>query len=221
VAFSSATTAVCTSGGTNGATFTFIAVGTCTVNANQAGNTNWNAATQVQQSFVVSNPLTPTAITIANGTGTLHKADQGDTIKIVFNQSIDLSSVCSTWTSSGQTVAGVTVTLGSGNGSHKNDLTFAGGNVSAANCAGGVNIGQVDSNTNAYNTSNSDVNFTNSTVTWNSGTNTLTISLGTGTAGGTASANSTYDYTPDPAIALASNPAVTVTGTASSTANHF
>ena len=36
-----------------GSTVSFTAVGTCTVNANQAGNANWNAATQVQQSFAV------------------------------------------------------------------------------------------------------------------------------------------------------------------------
>ena len=54
VAFTSATPSVCTSGGTNGATITFVAVGTCTVNANQAGNANYNAAPQVQQSFTVA-----------------------------------------------------------------------------------------------------------------------------------------------------------------------
>ena len=41
VAFTSATTSVCTVAGT---TVTFVTVGTCTINANQAGNTNWNAA---------------------------------------------------------------------------------------------------------------------------------------------------------------------------------
>ena len=36
------------------ASVTFTAVGTCTVDANQAGNANYNAATQVQQSFTVN-----------------------------------------------------------------------------------------------------------------------------------------------------------------------
>jgi Big-like domain-containing protein/PKD domain-containing protein len=53
VTFSSLTTGVCTSGGTNGATISFIAVGTCTVAANQAGNTNYNAASQLTQGFQV------------------------------------------------------------------------------------------------------------------------------------------------------------------------
>jgi hypothetical protein len=37
----------------SGATVTFVAVGTCVIDANQAGNANYDAATQVQQSFVV------------------------------------------------------------------------------------------------------------------------------------------------------------------------
>jgi uncharacterized repeat protein (TIGR01451 family) len=53
VTFSSTTTSVCTSTGTNGATITFIAAGTCTVAANQAGNANYNAATQATQTFTV------------------------------------------------------------------------------------------------------------------------------------------------------------------------
>ena len=34
----------------SGATVTFVAVGTCVIDANQAGNANYEAATQVQQS---------------------------------------------------------------------------------------------------------------------------------------------------------------------------
>jgi hypothetical protein len=50
VTFTSATTSVCT---VSGSTVSFIGAGTCTINANQAGNTNYNAAPQVQQSFSV------------------------------------------------------------------------------------------------------------------------------------------------------------------------
>ncbi len=38
----------------SGGAVTFIAVGTCVVDANQAGNANWNAAPEVQQSFAVA-----------------------------------------------------------------------------------------------------------------------------------------------------------------------
>ena len=49
--FTSGSTGVCTSGGTNGSVFTFVGNGTCIVDANQAGNGNYNAAPQVQQTF--------------------------------------------------------------------------------------------------------------------------------------------------------------------------
>jgi hypothetical protein len=51
VVFTSATTGVCTVSGT---TVTLVAPGTCTINANQAGDGTYAAATQVQQSFGVS-----------------------------------------------------------------------------------------------------------------------------------------------------------------------
>lgn len=51
VAFSSATPSVCT---VSGSTASFVAAGTCTINANQAGNAGFNPAPQVQQSFTVA-----------------------------------------------------------------------------------------------------------------------------------------------------------------------
>jgi hypothetical protein len=54
VTFSSGSTSVCTASGTNGSVFTFVGAGTCIVDANQAGNANWNAAPQAQQSFAVT-----------------------------------------------------------------------------------------------------------------------------------------------------------------------
>jgi hypothetical protein len=51
VAFTSATTAVCTVTGT---TITVLTTGTCTINANQSGNGTYAAAAQVQKSFVIS-----------------------------------------------------------------------------------------------------------------------------------------------------------------------
>ena len=53
VAVTSATTGVCTVSGT---TVTLVTAGTCTLNANESGNANFAAATQVQQSFTVSLP---------------------------------------------------------------------------------------------------------------------------------------------------------------------
>jgi alpha-tubulin suppressor-like RCC1 family protein len=52
VTFTSTTTSVCT---ISGATVTLVALGTCTINANQVGNANFNAALPVSQSFTVTN----------------------------------------------------------------------------------------------------------------------------------------------------------------------
>jgi len=54
VAYTSATTSVCTVAGN---AVSFVGLGTCTIDANQAGNTNYNAATQVAQSFTVAQGL--------------------------------------------------------------------------------------------------------------------------------------------------------------------
>ncbi len=51
VVFTSATTGVCTVSGTS---VTFVTVGSCTINANQAGNGNYNAAPQVPQTFTIT-----------------------------------------------------------------------------------------------------------------------------------------------------------------------
>jgi uncharacterized repeat protein (TIGR02543 family) len=54
VIFTSTTPAVCTASGTHGATITLHKKGTCTIQAAQAGNTIYNAATAVTRSFTVS-----------------------------------------------------------------------------------------------------------------------------------------------------------------------
>ncbi|MGO9560917.1 MAG: InlB B-repeat-containing protein, partial [Acidimicrobiales bacterium] len=54
VTFTTTTHSVCTSGGANGATITLLEAGTCTVEASQAGNDFYRAATPVSRSFTVS-----------------------------------------------------------------------------------------------------------------------------------------------------------------------
>ncbi len=54
VAFTTTTPTICTSGGTNGATITLLAVGTCTVKADQAGNGSFDPAPSVSRSFAVT-----------------------------------------------------------------------------------------------------------------------------------------------------------------------
>ena len=63
VTFSSQTTGICT---VNGSTVTGVAVGTCTIAANQAGNANYSSAVQVTESFNVTAPLFALNISNAN-----------------------------------------------------------------------------------------------------------------------------------------------------------
>ena len=61
VAFTPATASICS---VSGSTVTFLKVGTCTINANQAGDANWRAATQGQQAVPVLNRA-PTCTSVA------------------------------------------------------------------------------------------------------------------------------------------------------------
>ena len=64
VAFTSATPSVCTVAGD---TVHLVAIGTCTIDANQAGNASWNPAPQVSQSFTVGKADTVTTVTCPAG----------------------------------------------------------------------------------------------------------------------------------------------------------
>ncbi|MDP4028898.1 MAG: IPTL-CTERM sorting domain-containing protein [Gallionella sp.] len=73
VSFSSTTTGICTVSGTNGSTVTGVAGGTCTIAADQAGDSGYSAATQVRQSLTVSTTISASvngACGTANGTAT-------------------------------------------------------------------------------------------------------------------------------------------------------
>ncbi len=103
VSFSSATPGVCTVAGTS---VTFVAVGTCTVNANQGGDSNWNAATQVQQSFQV----TKGDQTIGFGALTDRRFDEGP-VTVSATASSGLTVSFSSATPGVCTVAGTGVTF--------------------------------------------------------------------------------------------------------------
>jgi hypothetical protein len=61
-----ASSAVCS---IQGATVTFTAAGTCTVEANQSGNDDWNPAAQTQQTFTVAAPPNTVQLTAVKQTG--------------------------------------------------------------------------------------------------------------------------------------------------------
>ncbi|MFM7462449.1 MAG: fibronectin type III domain-containing protein, partial [Burkholderiales bacterium] len=55
VTFASQTPSVCTTSGSNGATLTFVAIGTCTVRASQAGSISFLAAADVDRNITIAN----------------------------------------------------------------------------------------------------------------------------------------------------------------------
>jgi uncharacterized protein YjdB len=57
IVFSSSDDGVATCTGTNGEVVTIVGSGTCIIYANQAGNTNYNAAKKVQQSLIIKAPI--------------------------------------------------------------------------------------------------------------------------------------------------------------------
>ncbi|MBD9477644.1 fibronectin type III domain-containing protein [Pseudoxanthomonas sp. PXM02] len=93
ITFTSSTTGVCTI--TSGGILTFVTAGTCTINANQAGNAQYLPATQVSRSFTVS-PVVPDAPTI----GTAVAGDTQAAVAFVAPSS-----------NGGTTITGYTVTV--------------------------------------------------------------------------------------------------------------
>lgn len=93
IAFTSSTTGVCTI--TTGGILTFVTAGTCTINANQAGDSTYLPAPQVSRSFTV-NPAVPAAPTIGTATA-------GDTqASVAFTAPADTG---------GSSITGYTVTI--------------------------------------------------------------------------------------------------------------
>ncbi|GAA3298121.1 hypothetical protein GCM10020218_084930 [Dactylosporangium vinaceum] len=69
VAFSSSTPSVCT---VSGSTATLVAPGSCTVLADQAGDTTWAMATQVPRTFTVGAPIpAPSSVTATGGVSSI------------------------------------------------------------------------------------------------------------------------------------------------------
>ena len=106
VTFDSATPAVCTVAGTsaNNADVTLLTAGTCTINADQAGDAQYQAAAQVQQSFTVNAAATDVVNKLADTNDgscdttdcslreAIANAAEGDTITFSVSGTISLGS---------------------------------------------------------------------------------------------------------------------------------
>jgi lysophospholipase L1-like esterase len=120
---------VCAVSGTNGTTLHYMAVGNCVIDANQAGNANYNPAPQVQRTIPVGKASQSISFTApssgtAGGTATLAATGGGSGNPVVFTVG----------TSSGAGVCAVS-------GTHGSTLTYAkaGSCVIDANQAGNAN----------------------------------------------------------------------------------
>jgi hypothetical protein len=79
VSFTSATSSVCTVSGT---TATFAAAGTCTIDANDAGNSTYAAASQVAQSFTVNPAIGSTTTVYIAGIAISTASTASDTVTL-------------------------------------------------------------------------------------------------------------------------------------------
>lgn len=107
ITYASTTTGVCTITGT---TVTGVSVGSCTITADQAGNANYNAATQTSQTFsvakgnqVISFGSAPSVS--VGGTGTVSATGGGSGNVVTFASTT--TGICTTSGTNGSTVTGV------------------------------------------------------------------------------------------------------------------
>ena len=107
VAFTTATSLICTVSGT---TLTILTVGTCTINANQEGNTNFAAASQVSGSFAISK-ATPSLSNFAHISKNVGDTSFDLTPPSVANSLPGAFSYTSATTATA-TISGQTVTIG-------------------------------------------------------------------------------------------------------------
>jgi uncharacterized protein YhjY with autotransporter beta-barrel domain len=110
VTFTSTTTGVCTVSGTNGSMITGVTAGICTIAANQAGNTNYTAATQVTQNITIgqsgqSISFSAAPTVLVGGTGTVSATGGGSGNAVTFTSTT--TGVCTVSGANGSTVTGV------------------------------------------------------------------------------------------------------------------
>ena len=147
----------------------------------------------------------PDSITIANKPGqTLGRADNGDTITLVFSRQVDQPTLCSKWVNSDPTPAAVKLTWSIINGTGGANDTLAVTAYPAKTCASGFHIGSVDLGSGGYNTSTTaDIDFpSNTTLTVGPTTSTIVVLLAGKVGGtqGTVSSGNAATWTPDSAL---------------------
>jgi uncharacterized repeat protein (TIGR01451 family) len=127
----------------SGATFTMTSgTGTCTVNYDQAGNSNYNAATQVTESVTAQKATTTTTVSVSNGTydGNPHGGTALVTGTAGFNQSLTV-----TYTGRNTTVYGPSTTAPTNAGDYTASASYAGdSNYNSSSDSKDYSIGKAD-----------------------------------------------------------------------------
>jgi hypothetical protein len=117
VTFTSATSSVCT---VSGDTATFLTAGTCTIDANQAGNATYAAAPQVQQSFAVNLAPSYTLVATTATVSLVQGSTSTDTVTVTpangFTGSVSLTAT--------GLPTGVTVSFGTNPATGASGITF-------------------------------------------------------------------------------------------------
>jgi hypothetical protein len=208
VTFTSTTTSICTVSGT---TATFIASGTCTIDANQAGNSVYTAAAMVPQTFTVNGEAQ--TITFANpgtqtvGTPLTLSATASSGLGVSFTSTI--TSIC--------TVSGTTATF-IASGTCTIDANQAGntGYAAAAVVPQSFTVSPASTFTIDGGGSSSSISIVPGATTGNTATITVTPANGfTGTVSLTCSISPVAAS--DPATCSLSPSSVTITGTGAQT----
>ena len=115
VSLSSSTTGVCT---TSGFSVTMVTTGTCTLVASQSGNGNYNAATDVTNSFTIADTTAPTvsSVSVTSSAGADSTYIAGDAIQVTvnFSESVTVSGTPTITVLVGSTSRSATYVSGSG-----------------------------------------------------------------------------------------------------------
>jgi hypothetical protein len=207
VVITSATPTVCTA---SGAVVSFPGYGSCTLNFNDPGDTDYQAAPQVQQTFNVA--IYAPAGTNIQGVASPQNGypNNGDSMQYTYNQTMNANSLMSTFTGSSTTVY---VQLSRANGQPTSWQVCVTSNCSTVVNLGTVNMGDGAGN-HYYITAGSTAYF-NATMVMStvSGDSVVTVTLGTLISGTITALNPASTST-----TMVWTPSASATSTASNTA---
>jgi hypothetical protein len=201
--------------------------GSYSVLAQVTDNAGNKATSSVASTTVENTAPVPSSLSISNGGTAAGLPEKGDQVVITFNETLADSSICSSWTGTGDQSDSanndVTVSITGATGVN-NKLT-----ISTGSTCGTFNFGSIDLGTNGYVANGSVATFSGtgsnaSSIAWTSSTHTLTITLGrknNSTTVNTVTSSTTATYTPSTGLQSASGTAMSASATVSNSAEHF